>query len=116
MARQQRQVGVQWQLRKLMADRGMFSTTELAPLLEARGVQLSATQVYRLVTQTPERLNMKVLAAVCDALDCTPAEVIEVTAGPLAKRAQASPAPRSSGQSAAGAGALRPRRVRLVDE
>jgi DNA-binding Xre family transcriptional regulator len=63
-----------------MAEHGMFATTDLMPLLGERGVTLSATQVYRLVTQPPERLNVKVLAAICDALDCTPNDLIEVTA------------------------------------
>lgn len=117
MARQ-RQVGIEWQLRKLMAERGLYSTTDLAPLLEARGVHLSATQVYRLVAQAPERLNMKVLAAVCDALDCSPADLIAVTATPVTRRTRAA-ADGSGTTGGLGAGegdAMRPRRVKLVDE
>jgi hypothetical protein len=49
----QRQVSYRWHLRQLMVTRGMFSTTDLAPLLAERGVELSAAQVYRLVAQTP---------------------------------------------------------------
>lgn len=71
-------VGIEWKLREVMASRGLFATTDLMPLLEARGVHLSATQVYRLVTQVPERLNMRVLAAACDALNCTPADLVQV--------------------------------------
>lgn len=71
-------VTIDWKLREVMASRGMFATTDLVPLLEARGVHLSVTQVYRLVTQVPERLNMRVLAAACDALDCTPADLVQV--------------------------------------
>lgn len=74
-----REVGYVWRLRQVMAARGLFSTTDLHPLLAERGVELSATQVYRLVTQSPERLNMRVLAAVCDALVCTPNDLIEPT-------------------------------------
>jgi hypothetical protein len=50
-----------------MAERGMFTTTELVPLLHQRGITLSASQVHRLVTGTPERLSLMVLAALCDA-------------------------------------------------
>lgn len=72
-----RRMGYRWHLRQVMAQREMFATTELTPLLAERGIELSAAQVYRLVTQTPERLNLRVLAALCDILDVTPAELIE---------------------------------------
>jgi DNA-binding Xre family transcriptional regulator len=63
-----------------MAEKGMFQTSELVPLLAERGVGLSREQVYRLVTQPPQRLSIDTLAALCDILDCTPNELIEVTA------------------------------------
>ncbi|MFC4071922.1 helix-turn-helix domain-containing protein [Actinoplanes subglobosus] len=75
-----RNLGYQWHLRTLMAARGMFSTTDLAPLLAERHVVLSAAQVYRLVVQTPERLSLRTLVALCDILDCTPADLIEPVA------------------------------------
>jgi Cro/C1-type HTH DNA-binding domain len=37
-------------------------------------------RVYRLVTSTPQRLNMDVLAALCDILGCGPQDLIEVDA------------------------------------
>ena len=40
-----RQVGYHWHLRRLMAERGIFATTELVPLLADRGVSLSREQV-----------------------------------------------------------------------
>ena len=36
-----------------MAGRGMFATSDLVPLLAARGVVLSREQVYRLVAKVP---------------------------------------------------------------
>ena len=69
-------VAYQWHLRRLMAEREMFQTTDLVPLLKERGVELSREQVYRLVTKTPQRLNTEVLVALCDALGCTPADLI----------------------------------------
>jgi DNA-binding Xre family transcriptional regulator len=82
-----RKLGYRWNLRKLMADRDLFQTTDLAPLLADRGVQLSAAQVYRLVTQTPERLSLRTLVALCDLLDCTPNDLIEPVAVARRRRA-----------------------------
>ena len=67
-----RDVGYRWHLRLRMAERGMFATTELGPLLAERGVALSREQVYRLAAGTPERLSLHTLAALCDILERTP--------------------------------------------
>ena len=47
-----RHVVMQWNLRQVMATRGMFATSDLVPLLAERGVHLSREHVYRLVTRT----------------------------------------------------------------
>jgi DNA-binding Xre family transcriptional regulator len=73
-----RKMGYRWKLRKLMADREMFQTTDLVPLLAERGVNLSREQVFRLVTQPPQRLSMDTLAALCDILGCQPNDLIEI--------------------------------------
>ena len=73
-----KKMGIEWHLRELMASNGMFNTSDLVGPLAERGVQLSREQVYRLVTQTPQRLNMDVLAALCDILDCGAQDLIEV--------------------------------------
>ena len=70
-------LGYRWHLRRLMADAGLYATTELTPLLAERGILLSQAQVYRLVTGTPERLSLRTLVALCDILGCTPNELIE---------------------------------------
>jgi DNA-binding Xre family transcriptional regulator len=62
-----------------MATRGLFNTADLAPLLVERGIELSLVQVWRLVTGTPERLSLPVLAALCDILEVTPADLIVTT-------------------------------------
>jgi len=100
-----RQVGYHWHLRRLMAEHGMFATTDLVPLLAERGVNLSREQVYRLVVRVPERLNLTALAALCDILDCSPAELVEPYAG------REEPATSSSRGSAPPA---RPRRARVT--
>ncbi|KUO20077.1 helix-turn-helix domain-containing protein [Streptomyces dysideae] len=73
-----KKMGYRWNLRKLMADREMFQTTDLVPLLAERGVTLSREQVFRLVTQPPQRMSMDTLAALCDILGCQPNDLIEV--------------------------------------
>lgn len=73
-----KKMGYRWKLRKLMADKDMFQTSDLVPLLAERGIHLSREQVYRLVTQPPQRLSMDTLAALCDVLSCTPNDLIEI--------------------------------------
>lgn len=79
-----------------MAQRGMYATTDLDPLLRERGITLSATQVYRLVTGKPERLNVAVLVALSDALGCELGDLIRPVVVSSARRRRASgstPAP-----------------------
>jgi DNA-binding Xre family transcriptional regulator len=68
--------GYEWRLRQVMASKGMWKTSELAPLLAERGVVLSAAQVYRLCAKVPERLSLRTLAALCDIFSCTPNDLI----------------------------------------
>jgi hypothetical protein len=44
-------MGIDWHLRLKMAERGMYHTSDLVPLLAERKVELSREQVSRLVTQ-----------------------------------------------------------------
>ena len=106
-----RTVGYRWHLRAVMAARGMFATTELGPLLAQRGVVLSREQVYRLVVGTPERLNLTTLAALCDILEVTPVDLVEVTV-----ETRRVPKAVSSAAPAAAVRDLRPRRARIVRE
>jgi DNA-binding Xre family transcriptional regulator len=61
-----------------MAEKGLFQTSDLVPLLAERGIDLSREQVYRLVTQVPQRLSTDTLAALCDILGCLPNDLIEI--------------------------------------
>lgn len=107
-----RKLGFHWNLRRLMAAHDLWKTTELIPLLRERGVELSPSQVYRLVTDKPERLSVSVLIALCDILDCTPADLIEHYVEASTRRA-----------ATGGGGAtvvdlkpdLRPERARILD-
>ena len=83
-----RKTGYRWHLRRLMAERDIYATSDLRQLLADRGVTLSREQVWRLVTGIPERLSLATLAALCDILGCQPGDIIETVAS-----AAASPAP-----------------------
>ena len=85
-------IGYRWHLRRLMAEAGMFATTDLGPPLAERGITLSREQVYRLVTGIPERLSLATLAALCDILGCQPGDLIEPVASPGSGKPQARPA------------------------
>jgi len=102
--RARRTVHYRWRLREVMAAHGIWKTTELKPLLAERGIVLSAAQVYRLATGTPERLSLATLAALCDIFDCTPADLIGTSA------VAGTPAPKANtGRPVA----RRPRRARI---
>ena len=92
--------GYKWHLRQIMATKGLWKTSDLAPLLDERGVSLSSAQIYRLVANRPERLSLKTLSALCDIFSCTPNDLIEITAEE--KRPTRSPVRKS-----------RPRRARV---
>lgn len=97
-----------WNLRQVMATRGMFQTTDLIGPLAERGISLSASQVYRLVVERPERLSLKVLMALMDVLECRMDELIEPVAAPAAAR------PRKAVGAETSIGELRPRRARIT--
>ena len=99
-----------WHLRQVMAARGMFSTTDLIGPLAGRGITLSSSQVYRLVTDRPERLSLKILMALLDILDCTMDDLIEPVPAAGAGKKKAS----AGGGAEAGVGELRPRRARIT--
>ena len=86
-----------WHLRKVMADRGMFSTTDLIGPLAERGITLSSSQVYRLVVERPERLSLKILMALLDILDCTMDDLIEPVAAASAGGGPGRPPPAGPG-------------------
>lgn len=74
-----KKMGYRWNLRKIMATRDMYATTDLVPLLAERGIHLSREQVFRLVTTAPQRLSLDTLAALCDILDVGVEDLIEIT-------------------------------------
>jgi DNA-binding Xre family transcriptional regulator len=107
-----------WRLREVMATQGMFSTTDLRPLLAERGIDLSPSQVYRLVVDKPERLSLRTLMALLDVLGCQMGDLIEPVAVRAAGRARrsAAGAGASSREGQVGVGDFRPRRAQVAPE
>jgi DNA-binding Xre family transcriptional regulator len=101
-----RRIVMQWNLRQVMAARGIFQTSDLVPMLAERDVHLSRQFVHRLVTKTPQRVNMDVLAALCDILDCEPNDVLQ----PVVEAVKVTKTGTDAGP---GIGDLRPIRARI---
>jgi len=99
-------VDYEWRLRVLMAENGMFKAIDLAPRLAEHGIRLSDSQVWRLVTGRPERLNLRLMMVLCEILGCEPGELIRRT--DVAASVEKEPA--SAGQLRKD---LKPKQVRL---
>lgn len=85
-----RTVEYRWRLAELMAAAGLHNSTDLVPLLRERGIDLSASQIYRLVSGQPERVSLHVMAAICDVFGCSPADLVTVTAADARRKRAAS--------------------------
>ena len=103
-----RTVEYRWRLAELMAAAGMHNSTDLVPLLRERGIDLSASQVYRLVAGQPERVSLQVMAAICDVFACTPGDLVTVTAADQRRKRTATDNVVDLNRSA------RPKRARVI--
>jgi DNA-binding Xre family transcriptional regulator len=100
-------IDYEWRLRLVMAERGMFKTTDLAPRLAEHGIHLSDSQIWRLVSGKPERLNLQVLMVLCEVLGCEPNDLIR-------RREVSATVPKRRGETAATLNRdLKPTAVRL---
>jgi len=63
---------------------------DLLPLLAERGVALSASQAYRLVSERPERLSLNLLVALMDIFNCGFQDLVSYTAVDVRAKAAAS--------------------------
>ncbi|MGF0313734.1 helix-turn-helix domain-containing protein [Rhodococcus sp. IEGM1428] len=106
-----RTVDYTWRLPELMAAHGMHNSTDLIPRLLERGIALSRPQVYRLVTQRPERVSLQMMAALCDIFGCGMQDLVTVTAADeRKKRTATSSAPNVVELNKT----VRPRRARVI--
>jgi DNA-binding Xre family transcriptional regulator len=65
-----------WRLKEKMAESGIWRCTDLTKLLNAHGINITSSMVTLIVDRMPERINTKVLDAICDILECTPADIL----------------------------------------
>ena len=62
-----------WMLRKVMAERGIWTGAALSRLLkEKAGYELSAPSISALLRGQPKQMKADTLDALCTALECTP--------------------------------------------
>lgn len=69
---------IKWHLKKIMADRGIWTAQELVELMEKKaGIILSHSAVASLTRQQPRAIRFTTLEALCVTLDCSPWEIME---------------------------------------
>ena len=78
--------------------RGMFATSDLIGPLADRGINLSRSQVYRLVAEPPERVSLSMLLALVDILECQLTEL----AAPVERAPNRAATPRKRASSGGG--------------
>jgi len=93
----------------------MFNTTDIRPHLVERGITLSPTQIWRLVTEKPERLSLKILVALMDILDCRMEDLIVPIAATARRATAVGETPRTDAGRESGVGTFRPKRARITD-
>ena len=69
MAAAQREVWTGAQLRRLLVERA--------------GLELSSASISALLTKQPSQVKLETLAALCTALECSPADLFEVDTTPV---------------------------------
>ena len=108
-----RKFEAQWHLRKLLALKGIFNTTDLLPLLAERGINISRTQAYRLAAEKPNYVSLDLIVALCDILDCSPSDLIEKIE--VRKQVKKVVGDESTGKDPSRARNLKPVRARIKD-
>lgn len=107
-----RDVDYRWRLAELMARHGMHNSTDLAPRLRERGIELSPSQIYRIVTQRPERVSLLLMAALADIFECGPEDLVTFTAADAKPRKAAAAA--TAANVVAMTDAIKPVRARVI--
>ncbi len=80
---------VKWRLRMAAAQREVWTGAQLRRLLAERaGLQISSASVSALLTKAPAQVKLSTLAALCTALECGPADLIEVDTTPVTPAAE----------------------------
>ncbi|VXC32156.1 conserved hypothetical protein [Bacillus sp. 349Y] len=79
-------MAIEWRLRKVMADKGIWSGAELGRLLEDKAAyKLSPPSISALLTGEPKQVKTQTMDALCTALECTPNDLWKHTPTPVKK-------------------------------
>jgi DNA-binding Xre family transcriptional regulator len=111
-----RDVDYSWRLAELMAAHGMHNSTDLVPHLRERAIDLSPSQIYRLVTSKPERVSLKLIAAICDVFSCGVEDLVTVTATDVRRKKATAAAAASRPNVVDLNKSARPRRARVIHD
>ncbi len=86
---------ITWKLRMAAAQREVWTGAQLRRLLAERaGLDLSSASVSALFTGQPSQIKLTTLAALCTALQCTPADLFDIDTTPVERPAGLAPASR----------------------
>jgi DNA-binding Xre family transcriptional regulator len=76
---------LEWMLRQVMAQRGIWTGAALSRLLEEKaGYRLSPPSISALLTGQPRQMKADTLDALCTALACSPSDLWAHTPTPPA--------------------------------
>lgn len=79
---------ITWKLRMAAAQREVWTGTQLRRLLAERaGLDLSSASVSALFTGQPSQIKLTTLAALCTALQCSPADLFDIDTTPVERPA-----------------------------
>ena len=68
-----------WRLRMAAAQREVWTGAQLRRLLaDKAGLELSSASISALMTQQPAQIKLATLAALCQALECTANDLLEL--------------------------------------
>jgi putative transcriptional regulator len=86
-----------WKLRMAAAQREVWTGAQLRWLLAERaGLELSSASVSALFTRQPAQVKLTTLAALCTALQCSPAELFDIDTTPVERPVVTVPSARSA--------------------
>ncbi|MGI8383182.1 helix-turn-helix domain-containing protein [Robertmurraya sp. P23] len=75
---------LEWRLRKVMAENGIWSGAELGRILEDKaGYKLSPPSISALLTVEPKQIKSQTMDALCTALNCSPNDLWKHTPTPV---------------------------------
>lgn len=69
-------MALEWRLRKVMAERGVWSGSELRRLMvDKAGYSITPPSISALLTGEPRQMKTETMDALCTALDCSPSDL-----------------------------------------